>query len=350
MGLPGVPRPLRRLATGYGADRLIACLGELQGRTVDPRAALPSLLQTIALWLQVPYVAVALADGANRQALVEHGTKDGSRVEEFAMLAQGKEVGRLLVGTRGFGGRLTRRERRLLDGVAQYTAAVTEAGQLVRDLQRSRERLITVREEERRRLRRDLHDGIGPALTGVAMQVRAARKAQDDPQRLSILLDGMTADLRACAIEVRQLLDDLHRPGELDDGLAAALRAQCQRFDGGSMTIDLRVGDGVERLPAAIEVAAYRIVSEALANVARHARARTCEVTVDLDRDGALTIEVVDDGIGLPPDGNRHGVGLDSMRERAAELGGECVVASNVPRGTTVRVRLPWTWRGARHD
>jgi signal transduction histidine kinase len=177
-------------------------------------------------------------------------------------------------------------------------------------------------------------------LTGIGMQVRAARKAAGEPERVRRILEDMTADLQVCRSEVRQLLDHLHRPPELDRGLEAALRAQCQRFHSPSLTVDLHVAAHLDGLPAAIEVAAYRIVSEALTNVARHARAESCRITVDADR--ALSIDVVDDGVGIVPDGDGHtGVGLESMRERAAELGGECVVTSRDPCGTAVRVQLP---------
>jgi two-component system, NarL family, sensor kinase len=126
----------------------------------------------------------------------------------------------------------------------------------------------------------------------------------------------------------------------LDCGLEAALRAQCRRFESATLSLDLRVVESLDGLPAAVEVAAYRIVSEALANVAKHAQARTCRITVGRQR--ALSIEIVDDGVGIESaSAGRRGVGLDSMRERASELGGECLVSEGTSRGTAVRVRLP---------
>jgi two-component system NarL family sensor kinase len=319
--------------------KVIVNLGDLHGQTTDPDAMLPLLTSAIAGSLRVPYVAVRVAGPDGPRLVAEYG-RTGTHLEEFDMVARGETLGQLLVATRGVGDRFTARERRLLADVAQYFAAVTETTRLIRDLQDSRERLIMAREEERRRLRRDLHDGVGPALTGVGMQVRAARKAADEPERVRRILDVMTADLQACRSEVRQLLEDLHRPAELDRGLEAALRAQCQRFHSPSLTVDLHVASHLDGLPAAIEVAAYRIVSEALTNVAKHAKAGSCRITVDADR--ALSIDVVDDGIGILPARNGDGgVGLESMRARAAELGGECVVTPGDPGGTAVRVQLP---------
>ncbi|MCA1671803.1 MAG: sensor histidine kinase, partial [Actinobacteria bacterium] len=208
-------------------------------------------------------------------------------------------------------------------------------------LQTSRERLVTAREEERRRLRRDLHDGLGPSLAGMSMQVRAARKLLpcdcDWDSRAAGILDALAADLKSCTAEVRRLVDEL-RPPALDRGLEAALRAECERFDGAGLSVHCEVEGSVEGLPAAVEVAAFRIVAEALTNMARHSRAQTCRVAVR--GNSALRVEIVDDGIGIAPSA-RAGVGLHSMRERAAELGGDCTIGPAPVRGTSVRLELP---------
>ncbi|HET8682785.1 MAG TPA: ATP-binding protein [Micromonosporaceae bacterium] len=319
--------------------KVISTLGDVHSKTTDPDAVLPLLAGTIARSMRVPYVAVELTEHGSPRISAEYG-RHTPAMEQFDMVAHGQRLGRLLVGTRSFGERFTRDERGLLAGVAQYAAAMTEATRLIRDLQDSRGRLITAREEERRRLRRDLHDGVGPALTGLSMQVRAARKCIGQPARVSTILDGVAADLKLCASEVRQLLDGLPRPAELDHGLQAALLAYCRRFDNPPLSVELNVVDDLDGLPAAVEVAAYRIVTEALTNVAKHARARTCQVTVS--RRDTLSLEILDDGIGIEatPAGQR-GVGLDSMRERAAELGGECVFTDRTLGGTAVWVSLP---------
>ncbi|MGC4806016.1 histidine kinase [Micromonospora sp. DT233] len=338
-----VQRGVNRLLYGDRDEpyAVLARLGDLLERTVEPQAVLPLLTGTIARSLQVPYVAVELGgDDAGRPGPphAEHGRATTS-VERFDMVTHGERVGRLVVANRAAGVRFTPVERRLLNDVALHASVAAASARLIRDLRESRERLVMAREEERRRLRRDLHDGLGPAFAGMAMQVRAARKlAGADGERLERILDSLAEDLRACTGEVRQLVDQL-RPPALDRGLESALRAECQRFDGPTLTVRLLLADPLHGLPAAVEVAAYRIVAEALANVARHARAETCEVAVRRER--GLVVEVSDDGVGFaaPRPG---GVGLDSMRERAAELGGECEIVGREPRGTLIRVRLPF--------
>jgi signal transduction histidine kinase len=336
--------PLRRRVQ-HGVDHLlygdrdepykvIARLSDLLGRTVDPNQVLPRLARTIAESLQVPYVAVEVAEGP--RVIAEHGTATTS-VQAFDMVAHGEHVGRLLVAPRTPGAHFTTQECRLMRDVALHAAVATEATRLTRDLQRSRERLIVAREEERRRLRRDLHDGLGPALAGMSMQVRAAYKLLTGQSRVRQILDALSGDLQMCTSEVRQLVDQL-RPAALDQGLEAALRAECRRFDSAALRVELHVADPLGELPAAIEVAAYRILGEALTNVVRHSRAQTCRVTVGRRR--SLALEIIDDGIGIAS-GQRRGVGLSSMRERATELGGDCTISDAVPHGTAISVRLP---------
>ncbi|MGH4024484.1 MAG: sensor histidine kinase [Pseudonocardiaceae bacterium] len=333
-----VQKWVNRLLYGERDDPylVIARLGEVLGRTVDPTTVMPLVTRTIAQSLQAPYVAVELQERDGPVLVAEHG-RPLNMTESFDMMSQGRRIGRLLVARRSTGTRYTRHECRLLRDAALQAAVAAEATRLNRDLQMSRERLVTAREEERRRLRRDLHDGLGPSLAGMSMQVRAARRRLPADSRAAEILDGLAIDLKSCTVEVRQLVDEL-RPPALDRGLDAALRAACERFSDAGLTVHCEVDGSLEGLPAAVEVAAYRIVAEALTNAARHSRAHTCRVAVH--RNGALQLEIVDDGVGLSPSASA-GVGLSSMRERAAELGGECVVGLAPPHGTSVRVQLP---------
>ncbi|WP_329108798.1 histidine kinase [Micromonospora sp. NBC_01699] len=333
-----VQRGVNRLLYGDRDDpyAVLARLGDLLERTVRPEAVLPLLTGTIARSLQVPYVAVEVDGGDGPRLHAEHGRATTS-VEMFDMFTHGERVGRLIVAHRRSGSRFTPVERRLLSDVALHASVATATARLIRDLRESRERLVMAREEERRRLRRDLHDGLGPTFAGMSMQVRAARKLAGDQERLGRVLDGLAEDLRICTGEVRQLVDQL-RPAALDRGLESALRVECERFDGPQLAVWLGVEQDLRGLPAAVEVAAYRVVSEALTNVARHAGASRCEVSVRRDRQ--LVVEVVDDGIGFA--GPRPGgVGVESMRERAAELGGDCEITEVSPHGTRVLIRLP---------
>jgi signal transduction histidine kinase len=238
---------------------------------------------------------------------------------------------------------LSSRDAALLADIARLAAAAAHEVTLAADLRRSRERLILAREEERRRLRRELHDGLGPALAGMALGVAAAGRAAErgDPNAVT-LLTNVQHDVEGLLSDVRRISHDL-RPAALDElGLVDALRQRAEAITDASNGHPLvRVdADGIPALPAAVEVATYRIVSEALSNAVRHADASVC--TVRLSADGALHVEVWDDGRGLPDKVSR-GVGLDSMAERAAELGGRCVVESSAVSGTTVRAELPLT-------
>jgi signal transduction histidine kinase len=218
-----------------------------------------------------------------------------------------------------------------------HEAFVPEAA----ELQRARERLVAAREEERRRLRRDLHDGLGPALAGAALKVEAAENLLGpQPAAAAELLDAARAEIQAAVADVRRLVYDL-RPPALDElGLAGALREQAERLGGGSpaLHVDVEAPEDLDGLAAAVEVAAYRIALEAMTNAARHAHARNCVVRISVD--GVLELEISDDGHGLPRD-CRAGVGLASMHERAEELGGACEVERAGARGTRVRARLP---------
>jgi two-component system, NarL family, sensor kinase len=332
-----VQRAVDRLLYGDRDDpyEVIARLAELQRRTIEPNDVLPLLTSSIASSLQVPYVAVELDEPGGPHRVAEHGDPC-SGLESFGMISHGERIGRLLVATRSPSAHFSPAERRLLRNAAVQAGVAAEATRLIRDLQQSRERLVMSREEERRRLRRDLHDGLGPSLAGVTMQVGAARKLLGGDTRPGQILGSVAEDLRGSTQELRRLVDEL-RPPPLDRGLEAGLRAECRRFDS-TVPVDLRIDGDLRGLPAAVEVAVYRIVAEALANVARHAHARTCRVGVRRRR--ALTLEIADDGVGVTGQA-RRGVGLDSMRERVEELRGEFDIVPGHPRGTTIKVRLP---------
>jgi signal transduction histidine kinase len=208
------------------------------------------------------------------------------------------------------------------------------------ELQQARERLVAAREEERRRLRRDLHDGLGPALAGAALKVEAAENLlASDPRGAAGLLEDARAEIQDAVADVRRLVYAL-RPPALDElGLVGAIREQAERLGVGEhIRVEVDGPEQLDGLPAAVEVAAYRIALEAMTNVARHADAHRCVVRISVD--GNLELEVFDDGHGLPSD-FRAGVGIGSMRERAEELGGACEVEPVDGRGTRVRARLP---------
>jgi signal transduction histidine kinase len=213
---------------------------------------------------------------------------------------------------------------------------------LTTDLQHSRARLVTTREEERRRLRRDLHDGLGPTLASLAQRLDTARiLVPRDPNAAVALLGDLTAQVKTTITDIRRLVYAL-RPPALDElGLVSALREHAAHYnESNGLSISMEAPERLPPLPAAVEVAAYRIVLEALTNVARHAHARTCHIHLELREAQVLYLEVTDDGGGLPKD-YHAGVGLTSMRERAMELGGECRIEPGPTHGIRVVARLP---------
>jgi signal transduction histidine kinase len=256
------------------------------------------------------------------------------------LVHQQQEVGRLLVEGRDRRA-VDSRDLRLLDELARPAGAAVSAAALADALSESRTRLVQAREEERRRLRRDLHDGVGPTLAGVALGLDlVAARMDEDPAAARSMLADLKGETAAAVDDVRRLVNDL-RPPALDElGLVRALRQQTDRLALRSPGLQIRVDSDpvLPPLSAATEVAAYRIAVEAVTNSVRHAGARSCHVQVAAD--GALRLEVVDDGSGIA-DGTPPGVGLAAMRERAAEVGGTCTVAPAQGHGTRVLAVLP---------
>jgi signal transduction histidine kinase len=210
------------------------------------------------------------------------------------------------------------------------------------ELQRSRENLVNTREEERRRLRRDLHDGVGPQLAALMLELETASDLVSDNSEASALMEKLSKRAREIVSDVRHSVHAL-RPPALDElGLVEALREEASKYSPAGLLVSIENPEELSHLPAAVEVACYRIVQEALANVVRHARASHCSIRLILDEDaGALSVEVEDDGKGIR-DKDRAGVGMSSMRERAEELGGRCTVESVEGGGTLVRALLPF--------
>ena len=258
------------------------------------------------------------------------------------LLMRGTQAGSLIVAQRTPTEHYSERDLALLEDLARHIAVAAHAAALTRDLQRSRESLVAAREEERRRIRRDLHDGLGPALAGVAFGLDAARNTlAADPEATAATLAELKTEVQASIADVRRLVYDL-RPPALDQlGLVPALQQYAARLtERGALDISLSA-PALPPLPAAVEVAAYRIATEALTNAARHSRARRTSVSFTVD-DATLRLEVADDGIGLPAqrDSRGTGLGLAAMAERAAELGGTCSAAAR-DRGTSVVAVLP---------
>jgi signal transduction histidine kinase len=321
-----VQRGVDRLMYGQ-RDEPYAVLTRLGRHLEEPEAA-AGAARTVAEALRLPYVAVEVSATG---AVVAHGKANGEPVP-LPLVHNGETVGRLLLSPRPGERQLGAADLRLLQDLAGQIAVAVY-------LQRSRERLITAREEERRRIRRELHDGLGPTLASLTMRAEAVQELMDGhPERARTLLEEIVTGAESAIGEVRRLVDGL-RPPALDTlGLAGALQAFVDGQPPGGPKIRLSRPDGLPPLGAATEVAAYRIATEAVANVWRHAGAGDCLLALTAGA-GTLTVEVADDGRGAAEPGT--GVGLGSMRERAVELGGAFTVESEPGRGTTVRAVLP---------
>jgi len=287
----------------------------------------------------LPYVGLELGSRPGARLAAERGDRPDEVIDR-ELTYHGNPVGRLIVAPRGPTEPLGGPDLRLLDDLAQQIGVAAHAALLTEDLRASRERLITAREEERRRLRRDLHDGLGPALAGIGMRAAAAESlVREDPERAAQLLAELQAETSDAVADVRRLVDALRPPAIDEVGLVGALRLAADRLEApGAPTLVVESDGPLPDLPAAVEVAAYRIGTEAMTNAVRHAGAASCSLRLVGGDD--LTVVVEDDGRGLPKR-LRAGVGLSSMQDRATELGGECRVEARPGGGTRVVARLP---------
>lgn len=333
-------RRVNRLLYGQRDEpyAVISRLGSRLEATLAPDAILPTIVETVAQALKLPYAAILLQHDRVASITASYGVA-AEPVLHLPLLYQSEPVGELLLAPRAQGESFTSADHRLLDDLARQVGIAVHAVRLTADLQLSRQRLVRAREEERRRLRRDLHDGLGPTLATITVKAEAARDAiAAEPAQAIILLEELVGQAQTAISDIRRLVYNL-RPPALDDlGLVAAIRTQAMHYEHPGLQINTEVPEPLPELPAAAEVAAYRIVQEALTNVIRHANAHSCLIRLAFD--GVLHLSVTDDGCGIPVD-REAGVGLRSMQERAEELGGSCVIGALSGKGTTVQVNLP---------
>jgi signal transduction histidine kinase len=320
-------------------DGALTRMGDRLAASLGTRDALPAAAGAVHRTLRVPYVGIRLVGDSVDVASI--GTDGSAPLVELPLLHAGTDVGTLRIAPRTGERHLSGRDTALLARFTPHLAAVAHEIRTGRELQRSREQLVTLREVERARIHRDLHDGLGPALAGISLGLETATRATGrDPDAAGRLLEELRGDVAVCVDEVRRIVADL-RPMTLDEGgLVGALKRRADLLvtsSGNSVGIDVR-GDVGLVVPPAVEVAAYRIAGEAMTNAVRHAHPRHVAVQVDATA-GALRLRVEDDGTGAAP--TRRGTGLESMRLRAQELGGECTVGFREGAGTRVDARLP---------
>ena len=327
-------------------DDALDLIAEVGHRVADGAAAVhgtdavaTEIAAQIAARLRLPYVAI-LARDATAPPPTSDGPPPPDRLVRLPLRVAGDDVGALLVLPRPRERGLSAPDLALLQELAVHVAIALHVAGVSDDVRTSRAALVTAREEERRRIRRELHDGLAPALAALRLQLAALQQlVPDRPQDALDLVGRLRADVRSASTQVRALVYGLH-PTVLDElGLIEAIRSQAAATAGVQVTVQSPTP--WPALPAAVEIAVYRIAGEALANVARHSGARTCTVTLGV-RDAAVELRVDDDGRGVPTP-LVPGVGLAGMRERAEELGGSLTLRPSLPGapGTTVVAVLP---------
>jgi signal transduction histidine kinase len=324
----------------------LRALGTRLAEGVPDDQVADELVTTVRRALQVPYVAVAIGDDDRAPVAAGFG-QPSEKLLTFLLVHRGLQVGRLLVGYDA-STHVDRSERALLAelagraGAAVHRAAVTaELRRTADELRTARERLVMNREEERRRMRRDLHDGLAPTLTAAELTASAAADLVDrDPAAAELMLDRLQLTLRAAIADIRTLVDELHPPA-LEMGLLPALREHVTGI-WPVISAEVEAPEELPPLPAAVEVAAYRICQEALMNVVKHADAH--HVVIRVVAAEQLQVDIEDDGVGLPRQRtDSSGVGIGSMRDRAREVGGRFSMGAMPGGGTRVSVTLPLT-------
>lgn len=342
-------RAVSRSLYGHRDDPYAALgrLGQALAITAEPFEALQRAADNIAEALALPWVAIDVVGDGDVQPLVQSGRRPrwvtDAVLVRVPLVHSAEMKGHLVVSGRSPREALSPRDRQILDGLSFAIAAATAAARLTEDLRSSRRRLVLAREEERRRLRHELHDGLGPLLASLPLQLdaatlRMARAGLADPEPL----DDLRSTISEAIAAVRRAVEDL-RPPVLDElGLVDAITEQANRLgSAGGPRLDVHATEPLPPLPAAVEVAAYRIAIEAVTNAIRHADAAAVAVALDVSEEPApsLRLEIRDDGHGVHGD-HHPGIGMASMRARAEELGGTWTMEVD-GQGTIVRACLP---------
>jgi signal transduction histidine kinase len=322
----------------YEPYEAIVRLGRTLELTTSPRVALQTVVDTLRECLNLPYAAVEVVGDRGPVTRVEAGDPSGDEAT-FPLRFGGERVGTLTLSSRAPGTGFSRPETALLDDLARQVGAVAHAERLSSQLHEARTALVEAREEERRWISQELHDGLGPLLASQGLNIAAAQQAlADNPRLASDILGDAIGHAQSAVDDVRRIVRGL-RPPTLDSlGLSAALESLAVEFSQAGPTVFVRLPEATPRLPAAVEVACFRIAQEALTNAVRHAGATRCELRVSVGEH--VRLSVTDDGLGISPSAI-PGLGIASMRARAEELGGSFRIHPGPGRGTVVEAVLP---------
>ncbi|MCB9150471.1 MAG: GAF domain-containing sensor histidine kinase [Caldilineaceae bacterium] len=306
-----------------------------------PQLTLPSVVETIGTKLYLPYVAL-IVDNALDQSYVFGKKQAQVAVAQYPIRYLDQPLAMLLVSHRDANRPFTDSDDQVLQECAQQIGVALYVAELTAFLQTSREQIIIAREAERRRIRNDLHDSLAPNLSAFQLQLGAIRRhLTQNPSAAEQIIAELSTDIRQATAVIRQLVYDL-RPPLLDElGLIEAIKNV--RLAETAIQLEVIAPAPMPPLSAAVEVAIYRIVTEALHNVTKHTHATTCTIALTFDdhKTDSLILTISDNGQGIELN-QLGGIGIQSMRERAAELGGTFTIYPTKPVGTRIEVRLPW--------
>ncbi len=288
------------------------------------------MIRTVAQLLGTSYAAFEVLQGGEYKIGAAYGQPDGE-IEAFSLVFQQEMVGRLLLPPDAA-------RQWMFESLRQQITLMVYAIGVSVELQHSREQMVITREEERRRVRDELHDVIGSKLAVMPILFDLVATAEHDEAQH--LLEVLKEQIQSVILEIQRFIRQL-RPMTLDQvGLYGAIEQLINELNTVSpLKATLMASSALPPLSEAVEIAAFRIVNEALTNVVRHSRADECTVRLEILGD-EISIEVSDNGTGFAPD-VPTGVGLNSMHERAVELGGSFTLNSAPGAGTRLKAYLP---------
>ena len=338
---------LERVQSAFLARSTLVALAQRLDKAVATDQILLDIVSTVAGVLKLPYVAVEVWDDRREVIAVKLHGDMMPNAEAFDLVHGSEVVGRLVVATDTPEAGLRAGDRLLLEDLSSQLAVAAYALRQTAALERARQKLVTQREEDRARLRRDHHDGVKPAISGVICEIDAILN-MCEAAGSTRPLEQITHQAASVKRKVARIRADLRRmidnqgPRSVDElGLAGAVRLHVSTLGLGAspLVVVVRAPEELSGLPTDVEVGAFFIVSEAVENVRAHSGANRCIVAIGI-ADGHLQVEVSDDGHGL---GQQlpQGIGMSSMAARAEDLQGELFAGSSPEGGTLIRVRIP---------
>ncbi|WP_186328894.1 sensor histidine kinase [Bacillus sp. X1(2014)] len=336
---------VNRLVYGERDDpyKILSSLTKRLESTMSNSSVLPTIVEEVAKALKLPFAAIDIKMEGQFQRIASFGQEIQMK-SEFPLTMQQECVGILTVGARSLQETLPPEKVYLLNDLIRQVTLAVQTVRISRELQHSRIKLVSLREEERQRLRRDLHDGLGASLASISLKIDTLVFQNEVGQTVKNRLLELQDNLRTAIGNIRQLVYNL-RPPALDElGFIFAMDELSRQYEDSSVKVFIEADNIDFQLHAAIEVAAYRITQEAITNVVKHSKGSICKITLKTD-DTHLIILIEDNGIGLP-ENRKRGIGLHSMRERAEEVGGEFLIQNKPDTGTTVKARLPLWMEG----